>query len=156
LRNHSRECQLFARRLKRLMREALKLQVDRDDLRKSPYNKRVSILHIQLADIFACSYRNKDRERLLKRLDKHSDELLVFLLHLYPNAQANNNHVEKQMGYAVLMCKNSYGDQSTRGAETQAILMSLFQTCQLRGMGPIAFFRSASPHPGVTEQQRPA
>jgi len=36
---------------------------------------------LRLADIFGRSYRDKDCERLAKRLDKHSEELLVFLLH---------------------------------------------------------------------------
>ncbi len=141
LRNHSREWQLFARRLKRLMREALKLVVDRDKLGEAPYNNRVANLHLRLADIFGCSYRDKDCERLSKRLAKHCDELLVFLLH--PNVPADNNHAERQMRFAVIMRKNSYGNQSMRGAEAQSILMSLFRTCQLRGIDPITFLAAS-------------
>jgi len=141
LRNHSRDWKLFARRLKRLMREALKLVVDREKLGDAPYNRRVANLHMRLADIFGCSYRDKDCDRLSKRLAKHSDELLVFLLH--PNVPADNNHAERQMRFAVIMRKNSYGNQSMRGAETQAILMSIFRTCQLRGIDPITFLTAS-------------
>ena len=59
------------------------------------------------------------------------------------NFPADNNHAERQMRFAVIMRKNSYGNQSMRGAETQAILMSIFRTCQLRGIDPIAFLTAS-------------
>jgi hypothetical protein len=137
LRNHCNEWKLFARRLKRLVHEALKLVIDRDKLGEPTYAKRVANLHLRLADILGGCYRDKDCERLAKRLAKHSDELLVFLLH--PDVPADNNHAERQMRFAVVMRKNSYGNRSKRGAHTQAILMSIFRTCRLRGVDPIAF-----------------
>jgi transposase len=137
LRNASKEWKLFARRLKRLMHEALKLVIDRDKLGEPTYERRVANLHIRLADIFGASYRNKDCERLAKRLAKHNEELFVFLLHR--DVPADNNHAERQMRFAVVMRKNSYGNRSKRGAQAQASLMSIFRTCQLRGVDPIAF-----------------
>ncbi len=141
LRNQSKEWKLFARRLKRLMHEALKLVVARDKVSTATYEKRVANLHIRLADIFGRSYRDKDCERLAKRLAKHSEELLVFLLH--PDVPADNNHAERQIRFAVVMRKNSYGNRSKRGAQAQAILMSIFRTCQLRGIDPIAFLAAS-------------
>lgn len=141
LRNRSKEWKLFARRLKRLVHEALKLVIARDKVSVSSYEKRVANLHVRLADIFGRSYRDKDCERLAKRLAKHSEELLVFLLH--PDVPADNNHAERQMRFAVVMRKNSYGNRSKRGARAQAILMSIFRTCQLRGLDPIAFLTSS-------------
>jgi transposase len=153
LRNRAKEWQLFAHRLKRLMHEALKLVIDRDKIGKLKYENRVANLHIRLADIFGASYRNNDCDRLAKRLAKHREELLVFLLH--PDVPADNNHAERQMRFAVVMRKNSYGNRSKRGAQAQAILMSIFRTCQLRGIDPIEFLansvaaaiRSGSPLP---------
>ena len=87
LRNHSQEWKAFARRLKRLMHDAL---------------------HVRLADIFGRGYRDKDCERLAKRLAKHSDEVLTFLLH--PDVGANNNHAERQIRFVVVMRKNSQGN----------------------------------------------
>jgi transposase len=153
LRNRSKEWTLFARRLKRLMHEAVKLVIDRDKLGKSKYEKRVANLHMRLADILGASYLDKDCERLAKRLAKHSDELLVFLLHR--DVPADNNHAERQIRFAVIMRKNSYGNRSKRGAQAQATLMSIFRTCQLRAIDPIAFLadsvaaaiRSGSPLP---------
>lgn len=153
LRNPSKEWKLFARRLKRLMHEALKLVIDRDKLGEPTYERRVANLHMRLADIFGASYRDKDCERLAKRLAKHNEELFVFLLHR--DVPADNNHAERQMRFAVVMRKNSYGNRSKRGAQAQAILMSIFRTCQLRRIDPIAFLddsvagaiRSGSPLP---------
>jgi transposase len=137
LRNRSEEWKRFARRLKRLMHEALKLVIAKDKLGKRKYDNRVANLHIRLADIFEASYRDKDCNRLAKRLAKHSEELFVFLLH--PDVPADNNHAERQIRYAVVMRKNSYGNRSKGGAQAQAILMSIFRTCRLRGIDPIEF-----------------
>lgn len=153
LRNRSAEWLRFARRLKRLIHEALKLVIARDQLGEEVYDRRVANLHIRLAGIFGRSYRNADCNRLSKRLAKHSQELLTFLLH--PGVEATNNHAERQIRFAVIMRKNYFGNRSTRGAETQAILMSVFRTCHLRGVDPIAFLaesvaaaiRSGSPLP---------
>ena len=153
LRNRSAEWQRFARRLKRLVHEALKLVIDRERLGEGVYGRRVANLHIRLADIFGISYRDADCNRLSKRLAKHSDEVLTFLLHR--GVQASNNHAERQIRFAVIMRKNYFGNRSMRGAETQAILMSVFRTCRLRGVDPIAFLaesvaaaiRSGSPLP---------
>jgi len=41
------------------------------------------------------------------------------------------------------MRRNSQGNQSMRGALTQAVLMSIFRTCQLRTVDPIAFLTSS-------------
>lgn len=141
LRNHSKEWKRFARRLKRLVHEALKLVIDRDKLGKTTYERRVANLHMRLAEIFGRAYRDNDCERLAKRLAKHSDALLVFLLH--PDVPADNNHAERQVRFAVVMRKNSYGNRSEQGAQTQAILMSIFRTCQLRGIDPITFLAAS-------------
>jgi hypothetical protein len=137
LRNHSPEWQGFARRLKRLIHEALKLVIDRKRLGEDVYDRRVANLHIRLADIFGINYSDADCQRLSKRLAKYCNELLTFLLH--PDVAADNNHAERQIRFAVIMRKNYFGNRSMRGAETQAILMSVFRTCHLRGIDPIGF-----------------
>jgi len=137
LSNPSQEWRRFARRVKRLVHDALKLIVERQKLAPEAYQNRVADLHLRLADIFGAPYTDHDCERLAKRLAKHSDEILTFLLH--PDVPADNNHSERQIRGAVVMRKNSYGNQSPRGALAQAILMSLFRTCHLLGMDPIVF-----------------
>jgi transposase len=153
LRNRSSEWQRFSRRLKRLIHDALNLVIARERLGKDVYDRRVANLHIRLADFFGHNYRDADAERLSKRLSKYCDEIFTFLLHL--NVAADNNHAERQIRFAVIMRKNYFGNRSMRGAETQAILMSIFRTCHLRNIDPIstlsdsvaAAIRTGSPLP---------
>jgi transposase len=153
LRNRSSEWQHFAQRLKRLIHEALNLVINRERIGENAYDRRVANLHIRLAEIFGRNYRNADAERLSKRLSKYCDELFTFLIH--PHVAADNNHAERQIRFAVIMRKNYFGNRSMRGADTQAILMSIFRTCHLRNIDPIstladsvaAAIRSGSPLP---------
>ena len=69
-------------------------------------------------------------KRLVKRLRRHREELFVFLYH--EGVPFDNNHAERTIRGAVVMRKNSYCNRSADGAETQAILMSVFQTLKQR------------------------
>ena len=40
----------------------------------------------------------------------------------------DNNHAERTIRPAVIIRKNSYGNRSQRGADCQAVLMSIFRT----------------------------
>ena len=108
--NQSVEWRLFARRVKRLIHEAMALAATRTTLDEPGYQKRVSTLHLRLADIFGVAYEDPDCDRLAKRLAKYHDEILTFLLHL--EVPADNNHAERQIRGAVVMRKNSYGNRS--------------------------------------------
>jgi hypothetical protein len=45
---------------------------------------------------------------------------------------SDNNHAERMIRDGVVKRKNSNGNRSKNGAETQAILMTIFQTLKLR------------------------
>ena len=79
-------------------------------------------------------WRDRECRRLVKRLRRHAGELFTFLD--YDGVPADNNHAERQIRPAVLMRKTSYANGSDTGAETQAILMSVFRTLKLRGINP--------------------
>ncbi len=69
--------------------------------------------------------------RLVKRLRRHHDELFTFLDHA--DVEWHNNRAERQLRPAVVARKNSGGNHSDRGAETQAVMMTIFFTLGLRG-----------------------
>ncbi len=50
---------------------------------------------------------------------------------------SDNNHAEREIRPAVILRKNTHGNQSEQGAETQAILMSIFRTLRRRGLDPM-------------------
>ena len=81
------------------------------------------------------SAEDDDVQRLRKRLARHRDEMLTFLD--YEQVSPYNNFAEQQMRPPVITRKISQQNRSRRAADTQAILMSLFQTAKLRGENPI-------------------
>ena len=65
---------------------------------------------------------------------KHRDHLFTFLD--YEDVTFDNNFGERQIRPAVIIRKNCQNNRSEKGAATQAILMSIFQTLRLRDLPP--------------------
>ena len=55
----------------------------------------------------------------------------------------DNNHAERAIRPAVIIRKNSQSNRSQRGAETQAILMSVYRTLKQRGHSPLDTIQEA-------------
>ena len=55
----------------------------------------------------------------------------------------DNNAAERAIRPAVIIRKNSYGNRSARGADCQAVLMSIFRTLKQRGHNPIRTITTA-------------
>lgn len=72
---------------------------------------------------------------LAKRLNGNYDGIFTFVTN--PDVDPTNNWAELNIRPAVVMRKNSHGNQSKAGADTQAILMSVFRTLQLRRLDVI-------------------
>lgn len=130
----SDEWGVFARGLKRILKDALRLgaRSDRDtagyDSKRTRIEKRID----RLADGI---YENPNAARLVKRLLKHRERLFVFLYD--PAVAPDNNRAEREIRPAVITRKNSFHNMSQRGARTQSILMSVCRTLKLRGHDPI-------------------
>jgi hypothetical protein len=92
-------------------------------------------LHARLDELMAASWEDKQARRLLKRFRRHRDDLFTFL----DNAAVpfDNNAAERAIRPAVIIRKNSYGNRSERGADTQAVLMSIYRTLKQRGHDPL-------------------
>jgi len=61
---------------------------------------------------------------------KHLRQLFVFVEHL--NVPADNNAAERAVRPYVVARKISGGTRSSKGSQTQSVLMSLFSTWMLR------------------------
>jgi transposase len=68
---------------------------------------------------------------LIKRLKRHRHELFTFLEHA--DVPFDNNLAERAIRPAVIIRKNSYCNRSERGADIQAVLMSIYRTLTQRG-----------------------
>ena len=126
----SKDCPTFAKRLKRILRDAMRLRGKRQALKKAKYERLCACIERRMTQLIDATWKNKEAKRLVKRLRRHRDELFVFLYH--ENVPFDNNHAERTIRNPVVMRKNSYCNRSADGAETQAILMSIFQTLKQR------------------------
>jgi len=86
-------------------------------------------------------WSNKEAKRLVKRLDRHHDELFTFLRDV--DVPFDNNFGERSIRGAVIMRKNSFNNRSEKGAVTQSVLMSVFFTIKQRGLNPVDTVKKA-------------
>jgi transposase len=131
--NDSAEWQAFAKKLRRLLRDGIRLP-KRDGFTPDKHRDRIDQLNRRLADLAADEHVDGDARRLTKRLRKHAEYIFTFLD--YTDVPFENNFAERQIRPAVILRKNSQSNRSDRGAATQAVLMSVYRTLRLRGLDP--------------------
>lgn len=130
----------FAKKLRRLVRDAIRLSqlLARD---QPVFASRRERIHIRLAALIETPWKDSQARRLVKRLRRHQNDLFTFLDH--PQVPFDNNHAERAIRPAVIIRKNSYCNRSERGADTQAVLMSIYRTLKQRGHDPISTISDA-------------
>jgi hypothetical protein len=101
----------------------------------------------KLIEFISFPSKNKDIQRLKKRLIKHESELLTFLDH--PEIEPTNNRAERALRASVIMRKITFGSRSPRGARNHQVIMSILQTAFLHGVQPLPVFFSLA-----TNQER--
>jgi hypothetical protein len=143
----------FAKKLRRLIGDAIRLWRAQEELTKETYASRKARLHTRLADLIDEPWENRHARRLVKRLRRHQNDLFTFLDQA--GVPFENNHAERSIRPAVILRKNSYGNRSQRGANCQAVLMSVFRTLKQRGHDPIRTVTSAVEQYITTKQLPP-
>lgn len=132
------------RKLKRLIRDALRLNEQRAKLDPLVFRRRRSLLEDRLIQ-FACAvYSNKDWKRLSTRILKHYDEIFAFLDH--PGLSSNNNAAERAIRGHVIIRNRSYQNRTEKGAEAHSTLTSLLRSLQLQGRDPLQELQRAYLH----------
>ncbi len=127
-----KEWDKFCEKLKTLLKDAIQLKKQWDDLDEQEYARQKTKLYERLEKLYDKEkYNNKECRRIAKRLFKYRDEIFTFLEQ--KEVPYENNYAERQIRPAVIMRKNSYCNRSENGAKTQSILMSIFQTSHLKG-----------------------
>jgi hypothetical protein len=123
------------------VKDAFRLATRRSQLPAEVYPQRCQLIHQRLAALFDPPYQDSHCLRLVKRLKRHQDELFTFLDH--PEVPPDNNLAERMIRPAVIARKNSYCNRSAKGAQTQAILMSIFRTLHLQKQDTITILERA-------------
>ena len=132
---------IFSKKLKRLIRDAIRLRKRMDELDDAIYQRRYKRIEKRLQLIIKHEWSNKEARRLIKRLKRHQEELFTFLCNR--DVPFDNNFGERSIRGAVIMRKNSYNNRSDRGAKTQSVLMSIFFTLKQRGLNPVDTVKKA-------------
>ncbi len=129
-----RSWQRFSKKLRRLLRDAIRLS--RHSERSAPdYASKRQRIADRLQAMIEYPWKDKHARRLVKRLRRHANELFTFLDH--PEVPHDNNTGERAIRPAVIIRKNSYANRSEEGADMQAVLMSIFRTLKQRGHNPL-------------------
>jgi len=132
-RNDSAEWRAFAKKLRRLLRDGMRLRKC-PDFAPERYRSRIDRLNRRVGEMACEEHTDADARRLTKRLRRYGEYLFTFLDYSY--VAADNNFGERQIRPAVILRKNSQSNRSDRGAATQAVLMSVYRTLKLRGLNP--------------------
>ena len=125
----------FAKKLRRLIGDAVRLWRLQDELSTEVYASRRQRLAVRLQQLIDTEWSEKQARRLIKRLRRHQNDLFTFLDQ--PGVPFENNHAERSIRPAVIIRKNSYGNRSEQGADAQAVFMTIFRTLKQRGHDPI-------------------
>jgi len=125
----------FAKKLRRLLGDAIRLWRARGDLPAATYLSRRQRLAARLQELIDTTWDDANARRLIKRLRRYQNDLFTFLDH--PEVPFDNNTAERAIRPAVIIRKNSYGNRSQHGADCQSVLMSVFRTLKQRGHDPI-------------------
>ncbi len=125
----------FAKKLRRLIGDAIRLWRRQDELSPEQYALCRARIDRRLAEMIDTPWEGAHAQRLIKRLRRHQHHLFTFLSQ--EGVPFDNNHAERSIRPAVIIRKNSYGNRSQRGANCQAVLMSVFHTLKQRGHDPI-------------------
>ena len=120
--NDSREWQAFAKKLRRLVRDGIRLR-KRPDFEPRRYESRIRLIDRRLTALAQWRgpdgkpvYRDADALRLAKRLRKHWDHLFTFLD--LPEVPFDNNLAERYIRPAVILRKNPpQADRTARSKE---------------------------------------
>ena len=139
--NPSESWRAFAKTLKRLLRDGLRLRRRRVQLPPNVFAGRRDRIRARLDALLGFPAADADVGRLIKRLSRYRDAIFTFLDH--DDVPSDNNHAEREIRPAVLMRKNSFCNRSDRGAQAQAILMTVYRTLKIRGHNPLDVIVSA-------------
>jgi transposase len=125
----------FAKKLRRLLGDAIRLGRQRADLPAESFASRRQRLDERLDELIATAWEDAQARRLIKRLRRHRNDLFTFLDK--PGVPFDNNLAERAVRPAVIIRKNSYANRSQQGADVQAVRMSLYRTLKQRGHDPL-------------------
>jgi len=122
------ELKAIKKHIKSIIKEGKLLQnIAEEELRKEGKQK----LEEKLDDITKMTSDEHRTQVLVNRIIRYRDNLLNFIDR--QDAESHNNLAERRIRPLVIFRKISFGNRSAEGAKRLAILMTVMETCRLRG-----------------------
>jgi transposase len=128
---------LFPRKIKALLQRGMLLLKEREAGERSLHSTRLHAARLarQVQTLSKPHKTNIANERLAYFLFRHAGEIFTYLRQ--ENTDATNWRGEHAIRYAVVNRKVWGGNRTRRGADNQAILMSVLRTLKLRHIQPV-------------------
>jgi transposase len=139
----------FPRRVQEILRAALALRDRRQAQAINPQNLQIAKgqLTAQMDQLLSGNFTHDGNRRLAKHLRCNREALFLFLDR--EDIEATNWPAEHAIRPAVVNRKSCGGNRTRRGAEAQAVLMSLLRTFHQRGINSISAFTTLLRSPQV-------
>jgi DNA-binding transcriptional MerR regulator len=128
----------FESKIRRIVQDAVRVHETVED--EGTRLRRKKLLEERILSLCSRRYTDRDCIRVCKLLKRHRKNLFTFLEE--KEVHWNNNAAERAIRPSVVARKNSYGSRSSAGALNHAILMTVSETCRMRGMNFMDFGRS--------------
>ena len=123
----------FYLKFRRILRDGEKLQTERKELGDLVFKRQLKKLHERLNKLVEWHDPDDILKEIIKKVKRQQPRILTFVEH--PGVPCHNNYGEYLIRIGVLKRKVSGGSVSSKGAEAYAVLLSIFVTCKLRGIG---------------------
>jgi transposase len=132
----------FPRRVQEILRAALAVRDRRRAGTISPQDVQIAKgqLAAQMDRLISGRLTHEGNQRLAKHLRYNREALFLFLDR--EDIEATNWPAEHAIRPAVVNRKSCGGNRTRRGAEAQAVLMSLLRTLQQRGINSLSAFKT--------------
>ncbi len=131
----------FYLKLRRLIRDGEKLQVERGGLEEMVFHRRLKDLEKRLDELLKWKNPNDTLKEVIKKVHRQKEHILTFINH--EGAPHHNNYGEYIIKKGVVKRKMSGGSMSAEGARAYACIQSIAMTCQLRGISFHRFLKAS-------------
>ena len=120
-----------SKEIQRLNIKLKKIFVDLSKITKRPFNQTrrqtaYEKYEATFQKIIQAQYKQADTKKIQTRISNQENNLITALL--YENVELTNNRAERELRPLVVTRKMSYGSQSSKGAKSHMVNMSVFRS----------------------------
>jgi len=123
----------FKESVKTFIKNGLEIQKMEESEEKQ---KEIEKLGVKLDVMAKMRLPKGDPEKLIKRIRKYKDQMMLFVKH--PGVEYHNNRAERHLRPMVIARKNSFGNA---GAKRMCVLQSVVETCKVNNIRPFHFIK---------------